>query len=158
MLRTAAKQKSKKIRHQNYNLQKYQWLPNIPWGYLALTLSQGRILVSDLYWPHRLLQIPQPLQSCRFGIATWYLGCCLCICATSQYFTLWLPFAWSRMCNSSAAPAEQIPRDWCWTCSCGDKLGATPLLVVTLKHTSPDSGSSYLLQGLVSQWMAGRLM
>lgn len=112
------------------------------------------ILVSDLYW---LLQILQPFQSCRFGIATWYLSCCLCVCATSQYFTPRLPFAWSGMCNSSAAPAEHIPRDWCWTCSWGDKSGATPLLVVTPKHTSLDSGSSYLLQDLVSKWMAGRL-
>lgn len=66
-----------------------------------------------------------------------------------------LLFAWSRMCYFSVMPAGQILRAWCWTCSHGHKLGATPLLVATPKHTSLDLGSSYLLPVLYAgSWEA----
>lgn len=145
------------MRQMNCNLQKYHRLPNILCTNTPSALSQGGILVSDLYWPHQWLRVCLPFQSRRFGIATLHLRYCLCVCVTSQCFTPWPPppFAWSGMCNFSAVPAEQILRSRCWTCSRGHKIRSNSTAGGDTETHKPGFGFFIPIAWFLSGWLGG---
>lgn len=142
--------------HTNHSLQKCHWLLDVSCTDTISTEPERDTGVWSLMLPAITATSSFPATQ----VWNCYLVWKLLSVFVSPYFASCPPFVWSGICNFSVIPEEQFPRAWCWTCSGGHKLGTTPLLVVTQKHTSLDSGFSYLLhsRGLKVKWSASTLL